>query len=433
MKKRVLFINSVCGIRSTGRICIKLAESLEAEGYEVKIAYGRESVPVEYQKYAVRVGNKWDNCAHALKTRFFDGAGFESKKTTKNFLKWADQYAPDILWLHNLHGYYINIEMLFQWIKSKSNLQVKWTLHDCWAFTGHCSYFSAINCEQWKDHCLCCAQKKHYPASFLLDNCKYNFERKKKAFTEVENMTLITPSEWLANLVKQSFLGEYPIEVQHNSIDTNIFRPIQNNFRRQFGLNNKIVILGVASVWSERKGLDDFIQLCNMLDNKYAVILVGINRKQVKKVSKKIQGMQKTDRKFAVKGMFGTAEIFTGYNNEIDRQLVDAEKIKNDIEIEKRFNDRICRNWKNIAIPENVDILYETITGKRYKKRNSSLGKLIIINRTNDSEELAKIYSCADVFVNPTHEDNYPTVNLEAKACGCPVITYDTGGCKETI
>lgn len=343
---KVLIINSVCGIGSTGRICTNLAQKFEAEGHEVKIAYGRkDTVPEQFQKYAVRIGTDFDCRKHAVQTRLFDTHGFGSKHATKKFLEWAEEYRPDLLWLHNLHGYYINVEMLFAWIKKHPEMQVKWTLHDCWAFTGHCSYFTAVKCEQWMSHCSYCPQLRRYPACYTMGSVSKNFDRKRAAFTGVQNMTLITPSKWLADLVKQSFLKEYPVEVHYNTIDTNIFKPTPSDFRERYGLHDKFIILGVANVWHERKGYNDFIKLASMLDDRYSVVLVGLSKKQLEKRPPRVIG----------------------------------------------------------------------------------------IERTNNQQELAKIYTAADVFFNPTYEDNYPTVNLEAQACGTRVITYDAGGSRETI
>ena len=333
-------INSVCGIGSTGRICTDLAKEYEKNGDEVKIAYGRNSaVPEQLKKYAVKIGGYLNTKLHFLKTRLLDKHGFGSKYATKKFLKWVEAYNPDVLWLHNIHGYYINVEFLFKWIKSRPNMQVKWTLHDCWAFTGHCAYFTIANCDKWTEKCEKCPQRKKYPRS-IMDNSKSNFERKKKAFTGVENMTLITPSKWLADLVKQSFLKEYPVEVRYNTIDTEIFKPTPSDFRERYK-----IVLGVASVWDERKGLDDFVKLSEMLDDNYKVVLVGVSEKQKKR------------------------------------------------------------------LPENV----------------------LAITRTNSTQELAEIYTAADVFLNLTYEDNYPTVNLESQACGTPCITYQTGGSVESV
>lgn len=343
---KILFINSVCGIGSTGRICTDLAQQFETEGNEVKIAYGRkETVPEPFEKYAIRIGTKFDCTVHAIETRLFDLHGFGSRCATKKFLKWVEAYKPDLIWLHNLHGYYINVEMLFEWIKKHPKIQVKWTLHDCWAFTGHCSHFTVARCEQWKNHCAHCTQLHYYPACYGLSSVRKNFERKRKAFTGVKNMTLITPSKWLADLTRQSFLKEYPVEVHYNTIDTDVFRPIPSDFKKRYGLQGKIVLLGVANVWEERKGLYDFYKLAQLLDTRYIIVLVGLNEQQIKELPKNIKG----------------------------------------------------------------------------------------IGRTNSPKELAEIYTASDVFVNLTYEDNYPTVNLEAQACGTRVITYDTGGCRETI
>lgn len=342
---KVLIINSVCGIGSTGRICTDIAREFEKNGDEVKIAYGRtDFVPEQFKKYGVKIGNGFDVKMHVLKTRLTDKHGLGSTHATKNFLKWAEEYNPDLLWLHNIHGYYINYELLFKWIKSRPDMQVKWTLHDCWAFTGHCSYFSFAKCEQWKTKCLHCVQKEKYPAS-LVDGCKGNFQRKKQAFIGVKNMTLITPSKWIADLVRQSFLKDYPVKVCYNKIDSNIFKPTESDFREKYGLQKKKIVLGVASTWDERKGLNDFVALSEMLEEQYKIVLVGLSKKQIKHIPNNILGIEKT----------------------------------------------------------------------HYPK------------------ELAEIYSTADVFLNLTYEDNYPTVNLEAQACGTPCITYRTGGSIESV
>lgn len=342
---RILFINSVCGIGSTGRICTDTAVDLEAQGHEVKIAYGRGVVPAQHTKYAVRIGHDLDVYLSGLHSRLTDRHGFANKRATKKFLEWAEQYNPDLLWLHNLHGYYINIEMLFEWIKSRPGMQVKWTLHDCWAFTGHCSHFSAVKCDKWKTKCEMCVQKKEYPSSLLKDNSMQNYLRKKSSFTGVADMTVITPSYWLASLVKQSFLQEYPVDVIYNSIDRNIFKPTDSDFKEQYNLQNKMIVLGVASVWGERKGLNDFIELSKLLDDRYVIVLVGLTEKQMKKM------------------------------------------------------------------PHNV----------------------IGIPRTYNLQELAAIYSAADVFINPSKEESFGLTTVEAIACGTPVVVYKNTACEEIV
>lgn len=343
---RVLLINSVCGIGSTGKICGAIAEEYAAQGHEVTIAYGRDgNVPERYLPYAHRIGSDLDVKVSALRTRILDDHGFANEAATRKFLKWAEEYNPDLLWLHNIHGYYIHAGLLFDWIKSRPRMQVKWTLHDCWTFTGHCAHFAYAKCEKWKTGCNNCPEKGSYPASALLDNSRNNYLRKKNAFTGVNNMTIITPSRWLADLVKQSFLGAYPVEVRYNTINTEIFRPTSGDFRARYGLEGKRIILGVASVWTERKGLEDFKKLSELVDSDTRIVLVGLTENQI------------------------------------------------------------------AGLPANI------------------LG----ITRTGNAGELAEIYTAADVFFNPTYEDTYPTVNLEAESCGTRVITYHTGGCAETI
>lgn len=342
---KLLLVNGVCGIKSTGRIVTDIAKQYISNGYECRIAYGRESAPEKFADISYRIGSDPEVYLNAAKARFIDNDGFSSVKSTKEFIKWADEFDPDILWLHNLHGYYINVELLFNWIKSRENMEVRWTLHDCWPFTGHCAHFSYAKCEKWKTQCNNCCQKNEYPTSLLLDRSCFNYKKKKELFCGIKNMTVITPSYWLAGLVKESFLGEYPIEVIHNEIDKSVFKPTKSDFRSEYGLQNKKIVLGVASAWSDKKGLRDFIKLSELLDESFAVVLVGISEKQ------------------------------------------------------KRI------------IPD----------------------KIICINKTNSAEDLAGIYSEADVFLNLTYEDTYPTVNLEAQACGTPCITYKTGGSVESV
>lgn len=438
---KVLLINSVCGIGSTGRICTDLAQQLEAAGDEVKIAYGRKgTVPEQFQKYAVRIGTDWDCKMHAIQTRLFDTHGFGSKHATKKFLQWAEEYKPDLLWLHNIHGYYINVEMLFDWIKKHPEMQVKWTLHDCWAFTGHCSYFTAVKCAQWKSHCSYCSQLRRYPACYAMSSVRRNFARKRAAFTGVPNLTLITPSQWLADLVKQSFLKEYPVEVHYNTIDTTIFKPTPSDFRERYSLQDKIIVLGVANVWEDRKGLFDFYKLAEMLDDRYAIVLVGLSEKQIEDLPKNIKEIQRTNSPQELAAIYTAADVFVNPSVEetfgmtpIEAQACGTPSIM--------YEDTACaevaEQTGNKVVPQDVNALYEAITGEKIMrgvKHSKMRGCTIVaIPRTNSPQELAEIYTAANIFANPTYEDNYPTVNLEAQACGTRVVTYDTGGCRETL
>lgn len=340
---KVLMINVVCGIRSTGRICTDLAQALDRRGHEVKIAYGRERVPEQFQKYAVKIGSELDVIFHGIEARIFDRAGFGSKSVTKKFIKWINEYNPDVIHLHNIHGYYINIEVLFTYLKSCGK-RIIWTLHDCWSFTGHTVYCDAISCNRWEHGCYSCPMINKYPAA-LIDRAYSNWLRKKTLFKNIPNMMIVTPSQWLFSWVKKSYLHEYPVKIINNGIDMSRFYPMESNFRKKNGLEDKFILLGVATSWDEMKGYSDFFKLAEKLDDSYQVVLVGLSKSQKKNLPKNILGIEKTD---------------------------------------------------------NV-------------------------------KELAELYTAANLFVNLSYCENYPTVNIEAMACATPVLTYRSGGSPEIV
>lgn len=341
---KILMINEVCGHTSTGKICTDIAVRLEESGHTVKIAYGRDDyVPKQYRRFAFRIGDFWSVRLHALSARFFDNCGFGSKRVTKRFLKWVDEYRPDVIHLHNLHGYYISVPLLFEYIK-EHNIRTVWTLHDCWPLTGHCPGFEYVNCDKWETGCENCPQKRRYPASFFADNSRENYSRKKELFSGVKDMTIVSPSLWLKETVGKSILQEYPCVVINNGIDMRLFCPTDSNLRKEYCLENKTVLLGVASVWDKLKGIEAFFELAGRLSDDFRIVLIGLTKKQISKA------------------------------------------------------------------PDNI----------------------ICIEKTKDIHEMAKWYSAADYFINPTLEDNYPSVNLEAIACGTPVISFPSGGSPES-
>lgn len=341
---KILQINTNVNSGSTGRIAEDIGKLLIKNGHESYIAYGRGSRPSESE--LLKIGNDFDIYAHGLKTIFTDKHGFGSKKATLNLIKQIEKIKPDAIGLHNLHGYYLNIEVFFNFL-SKSNIPVLWTLFDCWAFTGHCTYFDDINCVKWLTHCEKCPKHKKYPTSWI-DNSFQNFENKKYLFKSLENLELIVHSKWLANFVSKSFLVNHKIHVTPSGIDLDTFQINNTNFslKEKHQLNNKSVLLGVASIWDKRKGLDDFIALSKIIDiNKFQIILIGLRKEQINNLPPKIIG----------------------------------------------------------------------------------------IERTENLQQLADYYNLADIFINPTWQDNFPTTNIESLACGTPIITYNTGGSPEAI
>ena len=346
---KLLQINPVIRANtSTGRIMQEIGELAMANGWESYIAYsyGRDGVKPCSSKL-VPVGNRLDVAWHGLVTRMTDRHGLASCMVTRSFIREIERIKPDIIHIHNIHGYFLNYRILFDYL-AKSNVPVIWTVHDCWLYTGHCYYYSYAGCDRWKAHCNNCPQRKDFPTSWFIDRSSLNFSDKKAAFTSIpkERMTIVPVSEWIKGEMQLSFLKDANFQVIHNGINLDNFQICDaESIRAKYGLGNRHVILGVASIWMEEKGWDDFMQMAPLLRDDEVIVLVGVTEEQKKK------------------------------------------------------------------LPANV----------------------IGISRTENVHQLAELYSAAVAFVNPTWQDNYPTVNLEAIACGTPVVTYRTGGSIEAV
>ena len=339
----VLEINSV-PYGSTAKIMKGIADFMIAQGHTVYTAYGFSKHPISGIPNAIKIGGFFNKATHLLLSKYSGITGIYSRISTNRFIKKVKKINPDVIHLHNLHGWYINIPKLFRYIK-KYNKKVVWTLHDCWAFTGHCPYFDLVNCQKWKGGCFQCEQYKEYPQA-LIDRSKKMFALKRKGFSNVQDMTIVTPSEWLSSLVRLSFLKDYRVKVVNNGIDLSVFKRLETDFRQKYDCADKFIVLGVAFDWGIRKGLDVFAEFEKRLDkNKFKIVLVGTDEKIDESLSREI----------------------------------------------------------------------------------------ISIHRTQNQTELAQIYSAADLFVNPTREENFPTVNIESLACGTPILTFNTGGSPEII
>lgn len=323
---RVLQINSVCGTGSTGRIATDIDSKLKENDIEGFIAYGRETSI--HNEHILRIGNKIDYHIHGGLTRIFDThALLGSRGATTRFIKQIENINPDLIHLHNLHGYYINIEILFEYLR-QTNKPVIWTLHDCWSFTGHCAHFSYAQCEKWIDGCDNCPQKKSYPASYFVDNSQRNYDIKKALFTSFNNVIIVTPSQWLADLVGKSFLSKYTIKIIHNGVDTDIFKPVNvEPVRKKYKLGNKFVILGVANNWDNRKGLRYFIELSRIIDDDYIIVLVGLDEKQVRKLPTKIVGIKRTSNISELAQIYSVADVFINPSIEETFGMVTAESL----------------------------------------------------------------------------------------------------------
>ena len=347
--KKLLQINPVLRVNtSTGRIMQEIGELAMLHGWKTYMAYskGRDGIK-ECKSEIVPVGDVWSTAWHGLETRLLDRHGLASDRATREFIKRIETIAPDIVHIHNIHGYFLNYRILFDFL-SRSGIPVVWTVHDCWLYTGHCYYYSYAGCNKWQTGCGHCPQKKEFPASYFSDRSHRNWLDKKTAFTSMplDKLTIVPVSDWIREEMSRSFLKDYHFQVIHNGINTEVFDVYDATaVRQQYSLGDKHIFLGVASIWSREKGLADFIKMSELIAQDEVIVLVGIKPEDMK------------------------------------------------------------------LLPKNV----------------------VAIARTENIHQLAELYSAADVFINPTWQDNYPTVNLEAIACGTPVVTYRTGGSIEAI
>lgn len=342
MRLKLIQINSV-PYGSTCRIMLGIKSVAEKQGIHADTASGYSYHPVkDLPENHIAVGSAIGKLLHTWCARLTGYNGCFSHLATWRLMKRIEKEQYNLIHFHNIHGWYLNLPMLTQFIK-KHNMKVIWTLHDCWSFTGQCPHYAMIGCEKWKTHCCNCPQCKDYPRVDV-DRSDRMYDLKKQWFSGMDAV-LVTPSHWLSDQVKQSFLKDYPVKVIHNGIDLNVFQPTASDFRKKYNCEDKKIVLGVSMGWGIKKGLDVFVKLASRLPENYQIVIVG--------------GNEQTDR----------------------------------------------------TLPSNV----------------------ISIHRTQNQREMAGIYAAADVFVNPTREDTFPTVNIESLACGTPIVTFETGGSPEIL
>lgn len=287
---KIALLNVICA-GSTGKIACTTARILQRSGHEARLYYGRGAAPDDV--LAERIGSVPAVYAHVLRARIADRSGFGSLCATRRLVERLAAFDPDVIHLHNIHGYWLHLPTLFSYLRTCGK-PVLWTLHDCWSFTGHCAYFDEARCERWKTGCGHCVQRSAYPQSLLLDASARNYTQKRALFTATPNLTLAVPSQWLAGLVKQSFLAALPVIVMPNGVDQAVFSPTPSALGEQYGLIGKRVLLGVANIWEPRKGLATFSELRKLLDETYAIVLIGLSEKQKRTLQPGILGLTRT-------------------------------------------------------------------------------------------------------------------------------------------
>ncbi len=344
-KIKILRITSSLNAGAIGKTAEQLGQLVLKEGWESYYAYSRYGNPSSSQ--TIKVGGRLSIWFHVLITRLFDLYGYGSYYATKKLVKEIVQISPDLIHLHNIHSYDFNLNVLFEYLK-KGDTPVVWTQHDCWAYTGHCPFYSMVGCNKWKTGCHDCPQSHEYPKSWFFDGSRRNFRHKKKIFCSLQNVHIVAVSGWIKNELTNSFLSKYPLKQIYNGIDTNIFRPYQDRVyavKRKYGFGDKKLLIGVAAIWEPRKGIDDYIKLNEIITDDYQIVLVGV-----------------------------------------------SEKIRK-------------------HIPE----------------------KIKVIDRTENMEELALLYSVSDISLNLSYEESFGKTTAEALACGIPCIVYDCTASPELV
>ena len=343
-RMKLIQINTVCNA-STGKIMGDIQREAIRQGYDTLSLVGRRKPFVDLP--CKRYGNFVSFWLHVALNTAFDRQGFGSVLSTQRLIKRIRAEEPDVIHLHNLHGYYLNLPMLFRYLHEEYTGKIFWTFHDCWPFTGHCPYFTMVNCHKWKDGCSRCPNKKSYPISLLLDASQKNYNDKKRMFSGLKKLTIVVPSLWMEKLVSESFMQKYPVKVIPNGIDLTVFTYTEDPqlYDKYHIPRNKKLLLGIANIWDRRKGLEDILALSKKLSEDYRIVLVGLSVAQIKKM------------------------------------------------------------------PENI----------------------IGIQRTENRKELAVLYSMAEIFINPSREESFSLVTVEAFACGTPVIVLDTSAVKELV
>lgn len=307
---KLLQLNSSVGCGSTGRIAETIASLARERGWDCYIAHGsRYKGKTEMRSF--QVSGKATEYAHYAKSILFDAHGLGSRQATKRLVSWINHLQPDVIQIHNIHGYWINYEILFRYLK-KSGIPVVWTFHDCWAITGHCAMFTSTFCDKWQTECSHCPHLDWYPKSIFHDGTRRNYHRKKNLFASMPNLTIVTVSNWLKEIVGQSYLKEIPLRVIPNGIDLSVFHPrpeSTDRIREKYGLGDKTVVISVADKWHEGIGFSDIPKLRTLLDNRFVIVVVGVTQEQKHSLPDGVIGILHTSSQDELAELYSAADI----------------------------------------------------------------------------------------------------------------------------
>ena len=305
-KLKLLQINVAANWGSHGRIAEEIGLEAMAQGWESYIAYGRYANPSK--SHIVKIGDLFDHCLHGAQSLLLDRHGLASCGPTKKLIREIEQIKPDLIHLHNIHGFYLNYPILFRYL-STVDIPVVWTLHDCWAFTGHCAWPIHGHCDRFQEQCCHCPlQSKGYPKSFLLDRSRSNFKLKKRYFRSLQDLHLVTVSRWLEQQVRLSFMQDMDIRSIYNGLDTEVFRP--SGTPPTSVTDGHPLVLGVCNAWYDWKGLDDMAVLRELLPDDYEVMVVGVNEDQMHRLPEGITCIRRTDSVSQLAEIYSQADVF---------------------------------------------------------------------------------------------------------------------------
>ena len=304
MTKKLLQINASVNTGSIGRISEQIGQKVMEQGWESYIAYGRPDYLNLSKSKLIKVGRMLNVYEHYLENRIFDNEGLASRIPTKQFIKKIEEIKPDIIHLHNIHDHWLNYKILFEYLNTLDT-PIVWTQHDCWAFTGGCMHFVHTNCEKWKSECEKCSYSKK-----LLDKSKKQFNLRKQFFVTNKNLVLVPVSYWLENEVKQSFFRNHQVVPILNGVDINSFKPLkQTNVRERYRIGDRFMLVGLATAWSARKGLKDYLELSKHISDDEVIVLVGLRKKQIENLPKNIIGIERTSNVQELAELYSTADI----------------------------------------------------------------------------------------------------------------------------
>lgn len=344
---KILQINVVYKDKSTGRTCSEVEKALIQEGHQCITAYGYGKHPNE--KNAYRIDTKFEYAFHNIASRITGREGYFSYFATRRLIRFIERYNPDVVHLRNIHGHYLNLPLLFRYLAQKQYPVIQ-NLHDCWAFTGKCAYYTTIGCYKWKTECGDCPKIREYPQSLVFDHTKKMKEDKEKWYGALDNLYVVGVSDWTKREAEQSFFRENAKSIQriYNWINQSVFKPygeMDCETRAKYGIpQDKYMIIGVSANWNPgTPRYEDFMKLAQMLREDEVLVLVG--------------------------------------------------------KAEKQFEEKAIKH----------------------------------IQFVSDTSELARLYSCADVYVHCSIEDTFGKVVAEALACGIPAVVYNITGCAEIV